>query len=125
MPSTLPPPKFRSFEETGSIPPYGATPRTTSSAPFRLFGLAMVAAGITGWWYNWHLAQTQGEFYLKLTIFGPLAVAGGLLMAIRPEWAGPLRLGSSRAHKIALFAVIGFMFVFSGIDFYRLKHSHS
>jgi len=96
-----------------------------SLAPLRLFGLAMIAAGVGGWWYNWHLAETEGEFYIKLCIFGPLGLAGGLLMLLRPEWAGPLRRDSTRAHKIALFSVLGFMFIASGIDFYRLKHSHS
>src|SRR5215217_6597479 len=93
-----------------------------NSSPARLVGLAMIAIGLGGWWYNWHLAATSGEFYIKLCILGPLGVAGGLLMLIRPEWAGPMRGDSTRAHKLALSAVIGFMFVASGIDMYRLKH---
>ena len=83
----------------------------------------MIAAGIGGWWYNWHLAATAGEFYIKLCIFGPLGVFGGLLIAARPDWIGPVGKNSSQAQKAALFAVIGLMAIFSGVDFYRLTHS--
>ena len=115
------------FSPAGSAPalPYDVPSQTKSSAPIRLFGLAMIPAGIGGWWYNWRLAETQGEFYVKLCLFAPLAVAGGLLIAIRPDWVGPLRPGGSRGHKVALIAVMAFMFLFSGIDLYRLMHSHS
>jgi len=89
----------------------------------RLVGLLMIAIGVGGWWYNCHLATTAGEFYIKLCLLGPLGVGGGILMLIRPEWAGPLRSDSTRAHKMALIAVIAFMFIASGIDFYRLKYS--
>src|SRR5436305_9003929 len=75
----------------------------------RMFGAAMVVAGIAGFLYNRHLAATSHEFYIKLCVFAPLAVFGGLLMAIRPEWAGPYRPDSSRNQKIALFSVIGLM----------------
>src|SRR6185436_10155468 len=94
-----------------------------SSSRARLFGLLMIAIGVGGWWYNWHLAATEGQFYIKLCLLGPLGLAGGMLMLLRPEWAGPLRSDSTRAHKIALAAVVGFMFVASGIDMYLLKHS--
>jgi hypothetical protein len=82
----------------------------------------MIAIGIAGWWYNWHLATTSGEFYVKLIIIGPLGLFGGLLMFLRPEWAGPLRPDSTQAHKFALFALIGLICIVSGIDFYRLDH---
>ena len=92
------------------------------SSPARLFALLMIAVGVAGWWFNWHLAETKGEFYIKACLLGPLGIFGGLLMLLRPEWAGPLRGNSSRAHKVALFAVLGLMAVASGIDFYRLDH---
>ena len=87
----------------------------------RWFGLLMVAIGAAGWWYNWHLAATQNQFSIKLCLLGPLGVFGGLLMALRPEWAGPLRSDSTRTHRISMFGVMGLMFAFSGIDFYLLK----
>src|SRR5438876_471162 len=117
-------------EQSGAGPQFGTehsdfqAPRG-SLTPLRLFGLAMIAIGVAGWWFNWHLAETKGEFYIKLCILGPLGLAGGLLMALRPEWAGPLRSDSTRTHKIALFSALGLMFIASGIDFYRLKHSQS
>src|SRR5215470_9644252 len=70
------------------------------SAPGRFIGLLMIAIGLGGWWYNWHLAATEGQFYIKLCLLGPLGLAGGILMLVRPEWAGPLRSDSTRAHKI-------------------------
>src|SRR5262249_8929589 len=83
----------------------------TSLMRVRLFGLAAMVIGAAGWWYNWHLAETQGHFYIKLCILGPLGIFGGLLMLARPEWAGPIRSDSTRAHKFALGAVLGLMFV--------------
>jgi len=89
----------------------------------RAFGLLMVVLGLAGWWYNWHLAETEGRFYIKMCVFVPLAVGGGLLVAVRPDWIGPWRSDSSPAHKTALIALIGFMAVASGVDMYRLKTS--
>jgi len=90
----------------------------------RLFAAAMIVAGVAGWWYNWHLAATEGQFYIKLCIFGPLAVFGGFLVLIRPEWVGPVRSDSSVAHKIAIGVVIALMAVFSGLDMYLLMNSN-
>ena len=87
----------------------------------RLFGLAAMAAGAAGWWYNEHLAATEGAFWIKLCVFVPLALAGGLLMLVRPEYAGPWRQENSRSHKAAVIAVVAFMAVGSGIEFYRLQ----
>jgi len=83
----------------------------------------MVVAGIVGFLYNRQLAATSHEFYIRLCVFAPLAVFGGLLMAIRPEWAGPYRPDSSRNQKVALFSVIGLMAVLSGTEFFHLKRA--
>lgn len=88
----------------------------------RLFGLLMIAIGLAGRWYNWHLATTADHFYIKATLLGPLGVFGGLLLLIRPDWAGPGRKDSTPAHKAALIAVIALMAVGGGIDFYLLQH---
>jgi hypothetical protein len=82
----------------------------------------MVAAGIAGWWYNWHLAATAGQYYTKLSLFGPLGLFGGLVVMMKPEWAGPIRSDSTRGHKAAIFTVIGLMAIASGIDMYLLHH---
>ncbi len=100
-------------------------PAKPSFSRAKLFGLLMIAIGLGGWWLNWHLADTEGHFYIKLCILGPLGIFGGLLMLFRPEWAGPLRKDSQPAHKAALATVVGLMLVTSGIDFYRLLHHHS
>src|ERR1700730_461706 len=55
------------------------------SWPARLFGMLMIAIGVGGWWYNWHLAATEGQFYIKLSLLGPLGIFGGLLMLLRPD----------------------------------------
>ena len=96
---------------------------TRSFMMARLCGVLAIAAGFAGWWYNRHLAATEGQFYIKLCVFAPLAVFGGLLMAVRPQWAGPLRPDSTRAHKLALCVVIGLMAVLSGIEFFHLKQA--
>ena len=87
----------------------------------RLFGLSAMVLGAIGWWYNEHLAATQGEFWIKLCVFVPLALAGGLLMLVRPEYAGPWRKENPRAQKTAVIAVVAFMAIGSGIEFYRLQ----
>jgi hypothetical protein len=91
-----------------------------ANLPARLFGFAMILAGIGGWFYNHHLATTEGEFYIRLCVFSPLAVFGGLLFLVRPEWTGPLRKDSPNGHKISLCVVIGLMALFSGLDMYSL-----
>lgn len=94
----------------------------SGSTSIRLFGLLFLVLGFAGWWYNWHLAATRHEFYIKLCIFGPFAIFGGLLMILRPDWAGPVQAGSSKAQKTALIALIAGVFIMSGVDFYRLKN---
>ena len=82
----------------------------------------MIALGAAGWWYNASLAA-DGQFSLKLCILGPLGVFGGLLMLVRPDWAGPLRKDSSPAHKAALVGLIVLMAAGSGITFYALNRA--
>jgi hypothetical protein len=94
-----------------------------SAWPARLFGLAMIVAGIAGWFYNRHLAATAGEFYIRLCIFTPLGIFGGLLMLLRPEWSGPLRKDSPRAQKTTVWTIVALMVVVSGADFYWLSSS--
>jgi hypothetical protein len=88
----------------------------------RIFGALAIPAGFAAAWYNWHLAQTEGQFYIKLCIFAPLAVFGGILMMVRPDLAGRLRSDSPTSHKAALGVVIGLVAVFSGINLYALKN---
>src|SRR5260221_5478299 len=83
------------------------------SSPARWFGLLMMAVGVAGWWYNHHLAATEGQFYIKLCVLGPLGLARGALMLARPEWAGSLRKDSTPAHQTALITVIGLIAVAS------------
>jgi hypothetical protein len=91
----------------------------------RLFGLAMIGIGCLGRWYNWHLAETTGQFYIKATLLGPAGVFGGLLLLLRPDWVGPLRRDSSLAHKVSIGAVLALMLIGSGIDLYLLNHLQS
>lgn len=87
----------------------------------RLFGLAMIALGVASWWYNWHLATTEGRFYIKLTLMGPLGVFGGLLQLVRPDWTGGLRGAVTKNHKTALFSVLALVLATSCFDMYRLS----
>lgn len=84
-------------------------------------GIIAMAVGVAGWWYNWHLAETEGHFYIKLCLLGPLGVFGGLLMFVRPEYAGPWRSDAPVAQKASVIGVMAAMVAFSGVDFYRLK----
>lgn len=43
-------------------------------------------------------------------------------MLLRPDWAGPLRKDSTRAHKVSMIAVLALMAAASGIDMYLLTH---
>jgi hypothetical protein len=86
-------------------------------------GVVMMAIGALGWWYNWHLAHTAGYFYIKLCVLVPLALFGGLIAMMRPEWAGPLHANSPKSHKVALASLIAAIAVFSGVDMYRLKQT--
>lgn len=96
-----------------------------SSHQVRLFGLIMIFAGIGGWYYNHHLAAAEGEFYIRLFVFAPLGIFGGILLLLRPEWVGPIRKNSLRAQKVSLGVVIGLMAVISGIDMYLLTRTRA
>jgi hypothetical protein len=41
-------------------------------------------------------------------------------MMWKPEWTGPIRPDSSKAHEMALMVLIVLMAVLSGIDYYVL-----
>jgi hypothetical protein len=84
-------------------------------------GAVFIAIGLAGWWYNWHLRSTEGHFYIKLTLLGPMGLFGGLLMMLRPEWTGPITPQSTREHKIALGALIALVAICAGVDFYLLR----
>lgn len=63
-------------------------PAKPNTLPARLFGLAMMLLGIAGWWYNWHLAATQGEFAWALEpSVAPQDVAGCLIENLMAEMA--------------------------------------
>ncbi|MCW5977075.1 MAG: hypothetical protein KIT09_03320 [Bryobacteraceae bacterium] len=93
--------------------------------PVRLLGVAIMFLGALGSWYNWRLVATEGRFLIKLCVFAPLAISGGLLILLRPEWARPLGKDSSRGHKMALIAVIAFMAAGSGMELFRLQRYRS
>ena len=61
---------------------------------------------------------------MKLTVLGPLGLLGGLLMIWKPEWTGPIRPDSAKAHKTALMLLCVLMMLLSGIDYYFLLHYH-
>jgi hypothetical protein len=88
----------------------------------RIFGLVGILVGIGAWWWTWHDVAAHGTFSIRLTLLGPLGFFGGLLALVRPEWTGPLRNDSSKAHKTALIVLIALMCVAGGIDFYLLDH---
>lgn len=90
----------------------------------RLFAALGIAIGIAAVWFNWHVRTTDGYFYIKLTILGPLGVFGGLLMLFRPQWTGPIRPDSTREHKIALGLLIALSAIGAFTDFWLLHSYH-
>lgn len=99
----------------------GAQPKTSASQT-RFAGAVFVLLGLFGFWWNWHELTATGAFSIKLTIFSPLGVFGGLLMAFRPEWAGPRQPDAQADQKIAVIAVMLLTAVASAADFYFLSH---
>jgi hypothetical protein len=90
----------------------------------RWMGVVFVAVGVLAFWLSWHWLLTDHVISVKLTILGPLAVLGGLLSIWKPEYTGPLRPDSPKAHKTALLALCGLMALFSGINYYLLMTYH-
>ena len=83
-------------------------------------GAVFVVLGLLSLWYNWHTLIADGEFSIKMTVFGPFAVFGGLFMAKRPEWAGPVKPDSAPGQKRAMLLVVALTAVASALDFYFL-----
>ena|SRR6267154_1816747 len=87
----------------------------------RIFGAVAVVGGLACGWWNWHLLLTQHYFYMKLGLLGPLAVFGGLLMAWKPKWSGPITKDSTKAHKTAMFGTIALVAVVTLINVYLME----
>jgi hypothetical protein len=90
----------------------------------RLIGVVGIAVGVGAWWLNWHGVATEGVISVKLTVLGPLGLLGGLLSIWKPEWTGPIRPDSTKAHKTALLGLCALLMVLSGIDYYFLVNYH-
>ena len=58
--------------------------------------------------------MTAGQYSMKLTLLGPLGLFAGIMVAVRPDWAGPVLPGSPKAHKVALLEIPSMIFISSG-----------
>ena len=84
-------------------------------------GFAGIAIGLGAWGLNEYLLETDHAFYIKLALLGPLGFFGGLLVLIRPGWAGPITQQSTKDHKIAVCTLIALLLIVSGADMARLQ----
>lgn len=71
----------------------------------RLFGLVIIAVFVGMTYYNWHLRDTEGSYYPKLALFGPVGIVGGLFMLLFPSKAGKPETTRDRLLVLLIFAV--------------------
>ena len=68
---------------------------------FFLF-LAVLSAGMV--YYDWYILRTEGKYYMKMAVFGPLGVLVGIFLLLFPTWAGK---ANSTRRKVITFTVFG------------------
>ena len=71
----------------------------------RLLGLALILlfAGLT--YYNWSRLHGEGEYSLKMAVFGPVGVVGGLFLLLFPGMGGKPETARAKLIVLAVFAV--------------------
>ena len=68
---------------------------------FRLFALAIVAISAGATYYNWMQLNTKGQYSMKMAVFAPIGVVGGIFLLLSPTSGG---VPNSTASKvIAMF----------------------
>jgi hypothetical protein len=82
--------------------------------PNHALGILAITAGVAGWWCNWHTLLTQGEYYPRLSVVGPLGLFGGLLIMLHKQNA-PTR-------KTALIGCAFLTALAAAADHYLLTH---
>ena len=82
--------------------------------PNHALGILAIAAGLSGWWCNWHLLLTQGEYYPRLSVVGPLGLFGGLLIMLHKH--------NTPARKMALLGCAVLTALTATADYYLLSH---
>lgn len=104
---------------------YYAAYRSSSAAnPIRtrLLGGLFIVLGLAAWWYEWHMLMTEGRYSIRLGVFAPLGVFGGLLMIFYPEAAGPMRPDTPKPQKVATLVTLALFAVASGINMYLMEN---
>ena len=61
-----------------------------NNAQNRLVYAVFALMSLGGLLWNWHMALTEGQYYIKLAIFAPIGIVMFLAMAIKPELAAEL-----------------------------------
>ena len=72
---------------------------------FRLFALAIVA--ISSWftYYNWTRLNTEGEYSMKVAVFAPIGVVGGLFLLFFPESGGKPETTAGKVIAMLVFGI--------------------
>jgi len=71
----------------------------------RLLGIFIIAIFAVIMYINWHQLNTEGKYSVKMALFGPVGLIGGLFVLAFPSKAGKPQTTLDRIVVIAVFVV--------------------
>jgi hypothetical protein len=69
----------------------------------RLLGLGLIVLFAGLLYYDWHMLIEEGQYYMKLAVFAPLGIIGGLFVFLFPTKAGKPETGSDKLIVLLVF----------------------
>ena len=71
----------------------------------RLLGIIILVVFVAIMYINWHQLNTEGKYSVKMALFGPVGIIGGLFVLVFPSKAGKPQTTLDRLLVIAVFVV--------------------
>ena len=91
----------------------------------RIGGIVSILVGLGLLWLNWHLLVTSGYYYVALVFFAPAILFFGLLVVVRPDYAGPAPgEADARPRTAVMILFLVLMLAASGLNWYLLANYH-
>ena len=72
---------------------------------FRLFALVIVAVSLGLTYYNWLQLNAEGSYSMKMAVFGPVGVVGGIFLLLFPGSGGKPQTSASKIIAMLIFVI--------------------
>jgi hypothetical protein len=78
---------------------------TVNNIKFRLFAFAIIAISSGMTYYNWIQLNTEGRYSMKVAVFAPIGVIGGIFLLLFPESGGKPQTTSAKIIAMLIFGI--------------------